>query len=181
MRSRLPIALLFLVFPTIALLPVSAQPPCGVVPPGVSDLPFGSWDLRQLNGDPVFVVKATHDPKANEVKLLLEFQRSLTFKDIEWPGSGGQKVVVDRDGNPILLRNAQWLGLGSAPPFLVRFEDEDGVTLVSQSPRFEGDVVGIEGRRLRLIVALPRKDIDSERGIGARIKRVVIDKLYRQY
>jgi hypothetical protein len=181
MRSRLAVALLLVTSPAVGLLPVSAQCPVAADVPGVADLPLGPWDLRQIDGDPVRVVKATHDAKANQVSLLLEFQRSLTLADVDWPGTHGQKVVIDRDGNPILLTNPQWEGLGSAPPFLVRFEDADGVTLVSERPRIDGELIGLEGRRLRFIIGLPRKDVDRERDMAARIKRVVVDKLYRQF
>jgi hypothetical protein len=130
--------------------------------------------LRQLDCDPVRLVKATYDPQTQEVKLVLEFQRSLQLRDIEWFGPKQPSVVTDVDGNSLLLRNPTWAGSGR-PPFLARFLDEDGVTLVSARPEYDGVLIGLQGQRVRLVLSLPGKDV------LARTRGVVIDKLYREY
>ena len=172
MRSRLAIALFFLAFPVAGLLPLSAQPPGGAAD-GMSDSPFGKcdWDLRQLDLDPVKLVRASYDVQANELRLVLEFQRDLTLHDTEWRNARGQTVVVDRDCRPLVLRDPTGI---VAPPFLFSFEDEDGVALVSERARYGGDLIGLQGRRVRLVLPLPGKDI------AARTRRVVVTRLYRE-
>jgi hypothetical protein len=177
MRSRLAVAPFSLAFFVAVLCPASAQPPCPVVAVGVENLPFGveAWNLRQLNEDPVRLVKASYDKRNNEVKLVLEFQRSLGLQDTQWKGPRGQSVVVDRDGNVLHLNNPPWGPAGGLPPYLVRFVDEDGVTILSSRFRYDGDLIGLQGERVRFVLNMPGKEIES------KTKWVAIDKLTGEY
>jgi hypothetical protein len=119
-------------------------------------------------------VKASYDPQSQEVKFVLEFQRSLLLQDIEWFGGREPSVVSDVGGHTLLLREPAWAGTGR-PPYLARFLDEDGVTLVSARPRYDGVLIGLQGQRVRLVLSLPGQEV------LARTRAVVIDKLYREY
>jgi hypothetical protein len=140
------------------------------------DLPFGcgAWDLRQLDYDPVRLVKASYDPQTQEVKLVLEFQRGLQLQDIEWFGGREPSLVSGPKGQALLLRDAVWAGTGR-PPYVARFLDEDGVTIVAARPRYDGVLAGLAGQRVRLALSLPGKDLLS------RTRGVVIDKLFREW
>ncbi|HKI33845.1 MAG TPA: hypothetical protein VKA46_18475 [Gemmataceae bacterium] len=105
------------------------------------DLPFGkdNWDMRELEQDPVKLVKVTAvkvrlsegDRDVRFVKFVLEFQRDLTVRDTEWGGVRPQ------------------------PPFLFRFQDENGVTLASETGSYDSVFVGLQGRRVQMVLPLP--------------------------
>jgi hypothetical protein len=177
MRSLWTTAAFALALLIAALPPAWAQHHGHYMPVGMDSLPLGAsaWDLRQLNDDPVRLVKASHDQRTNEVRLVLEFQRSLGLEDIQWTGPRGQSVVVDRDGNVLRLNNPPWSVGPGRPPYLVRFLDEDGVTLLSTHFRYDGDLVGLQGQRVRFVLSWPGKEIES------RTKRVTVDKLSAEY
>jgi hypothetical protein len=148
MTSRLAVALLlfasaFLVLPVVD---ARAQPADGAEPE-ISNLPLGkgAWDLHALDDDPVKLVKASYDKERKVVRFLLEFRRDLTVRDTDWRG-----VAV-------------------RPPFWFRFEDADGVTLLSGEAEFGGQLVGLQGRRVRLILPWP------DGPVGALAKKVVVD------
>jgi hypothetical protein len=130
--------------------------------------------LRQLDYDPVRLVKASYDPQSQEVKVVLEFQRGLLLQDIEWFGGREPSVVTGPKGQALLLRDPLWAGTGR-PPYLARFLDEDGVTLAGARPRYDGVLVGLPGQRVRLALSLPGRDVLS------RTRGVVIDKLFREW
>jgi hypothetical protein len=179
MRLFLAVAPFSLAFLLAVLCSAVAQPPCPVpvAVVGIENLPFGAgaWDLRQLNDDPVRVVKASYDARTHEVKLVLEFQRSLRLQDTEWKGPRGQSVVVDRYGNALHLSNPPWAPAGGPPPYLVRFADEDGVTIHTSRFRYDGDLIGLQGERVRFVLTMPGKEIES------KTKWVAIDKLAGEY
>jgi hypothetical protein len=143
MTSRLAAAVLFLGTAFVALPSVAAQP----APVDTSALPVGkdAWDLRPLSGDPVKLVKVAYDEKAKEARFVLEFTRDLTVRDIDWSGVRAQ------------------------PPFRFQFEDADGVTLSSPLPTYEGVLVGLKGRRLRIVLKMP------EPYVMDRTRKVVVD------
>jgi hypothetical protein len=174
MRSRLAVAALSVASLVLALTRAPAQPPdAAAAAPETCDLPFSTpaWDFRQLDLDPTRLVKATYDPRTEQVKLVLEFQRSLRIQEDEWAGPRGQMVATDRDGNAHLLSNVR----RASPPFLVRFLDEDGVAVLTVRPRFDGEVVGLQGQRARLLVPLPAKALRD------RTRWVLIDRLYGDF
>jgi hypothetical protein len=127
-------------------------------PPVISaSLPFGksAWDLSVMDKDPVHLIKADYDQKANAVTFLLEFRRDLAPFDIEWKSDTWR-----RDGDRF-------------PPFWFRFVDADGVVIRTEQARFDGEMVEKKGRRMRVFLELPSRDIMS------RTKSVLVDlKVY---
>jgi hypothetical protein len=144
MAPRLTVGVLVL---ASAVVPLALSPSPAGAGQEQTRLPLGkeAWDVRALNRDPVKLVKETYDPKAREVQWVVEFTRDLTVRDIDW------------------------VGLNSRPPFWVRFQDEDGVTQLSTTPAYDGTLVGLFGRRVRLVLRLPDKEVMD------RTKKVVID------
>ncbi len=123
-------------------------------PPVIAaNLPLGkdAWDLRALDKDPVHLLKAAFNEKANAVTFLLEFRRDLRAVDLEW-------------------KSDTWRPDGDRyPPFWFRFVDEDGVVLRTEQAHFDGEMIEQKGRRMRVFLKLPSKDI------MARTKHILID------
>jgi hypothetical protein len=132
------------------------------------ELPFGreNWDLSLLDQDPVKLVKvsavkvrlqdSTHEVRF--VKFLLEFQRDLTVRDTDW---GGIRPQV---------------------PFLFRFEDNNGVTIASENASYDGLFVGLQGRRVQMILPLPDaptlrtiEGLSDPVSFGARLSLVQVE------
>jgi hypothetical protein len=131
------------------------------------DVPFGeaNWDTRPLNEDPVSLKKVgavrasvayvDRDGKTLRVqpltlvRFVLELQRDLTVRDPDWTG------------------------IRPRPPFLVRFQDADGVALLvpaeSERPGYDCTFVGQAKARLRMVVLIP------DPPVAARTKKVMID------
>jgi hypothetical protein len=147
MTSRLLAAALFVASAFVLLPLVSAQPAGDGAEADVVNLPLGkdAWDLRSLDDDPVKLVKATYDADRRVVRLVLELRRDLTVRDTDWRG------------------------LGVRPPFWFRFEDADGVTLRSEIADFGSELVGLKGRRVRIVVPWPPGLL------AALTKKVVVD------
>jgi hypothetical protein len=139
-------AALFIVAPALILLPdVSAQPLGLTGPEEPIALPFGeaNWEVGAMRQDPVKLVKisaskvraqpregSAEREEVRFVKFLLEFQRDLTVRDTDWTGVRPQ------------------------PPFVFRFEDENGVTIASESGEYDSTPVGLQGRRVLIRLAL---------------------------
>jgi hypothetical protein len=163
MTARLPAAGLALAAALVALPIASAQPELEVVKEETVKLPLGleNWDIRQMQLDPVKVVKTDAvkrrlrplDPEAKpedfqeqtSAVFILEFVRDLTVRDTDWTG------------------------VRPEPPFRFEFEDKDGVTIWSQAPRYEGIPIGRKGRKVRVLVPMPPA------GVLARSKKVMVD------
>ncbi len=123
-------------------------------PPTIAaNLPLGkdAWDVRVMDQDPVQLLKAAYDEKANAATFLLEFRRDLRPIDIEWKSDNWR-----RDGDRV-------------PPFWFRFVDQDGVVIRTEQARFDGEMIEKKGRRMRVFLNLPSKEI------LARTKRVLVD------
>jgi hypothetical protein len=175
MRSRLAIAVFSLAIIITGLAPVGAQPP------DLKPLPFSTWawDLDKLNCDPVRVVKATYT--ARELKVVLEFQRNLSFLDEEWTGPRSLRVLVDSYGNALQVRVSPPDIMTERPPFLFLFEDEDGATIVSVRPRFDSEVIGIQGQRLRIVLTLADRPEQEVQFIARKTKKITAVKLNGVY
>jgi hypothetical protein len=147
MTSRLLAAVLFLASAFVLLPLVAAQPPRDGAEADAVNLPNGkdAWDLRALDDDPVKLVKATYDPQMRVVRFILEFRRDLTVRDTDWRG------------------------LGVSPPFWFRLQDADGVTMRSLTAEFGSELVGLKGRRVRLVLPWPGALL------AALTKTVVVD------
>ena len=148
MNLRLAVALLLFASASFVLPAMGARAwAADGAEPDISNLPLGrgAWDLHALDDDPVKLVKASYDKERKVVRFLLEFRRDLTVRDTDWRG-----VAV-------------------RPPFWFRFEDADGVTLLSGEAEFGGQLVGLQGRRVRLILPWP------DGPVGALAKKVVVD------
>ena len=163
MTARLPAAGLALAAALVALPIASAQPELEVVKEETVKLPLGleNWDIRQMQLDPVKVVKTDAvkrrlrplDPEAKpedfqeqtSAVFILEFVRDLTVRDTDWTG-----VRLD-------------------PPYRFDFLDADGVTLASQTARYDGIPIGRKGRRVRVVLALPPE------GVMRRADRVLVE------
>ena len=171
MRSLAIAAVFSLAFLIAGFAPVGAQPP---VP---KPLPFGdwTWDLSKFNHDPVRLVKATYS--ARELKLVLEFRRNLSFLDLEWSGPQGLRVLVDSYGYALQVRVSPPDIMTGRPPFLFLFEDEDGATIASVRPRFDSDVIGIQGQRLRIVLSLSDRPEQEIQYIARKTKKVTAVKL----
>jgi hypothetical protein len=188
MPTRLAVAILVFACSLLALPSVSAQGEAVARPEEAIPLPFGeaNWDLRVMEQDPVKLVKtaATKVVVPGEkpeqrlevrfVKFILQFQRDLTIRDSDWTGVRPQ------------------------PPFLFRFEDENGVTIASETATYDSTLVGSQGARVQLRLTLPDKpvvqrlEVVEPRAFGERItlfipalpvtlrtKKVVVD--FRPY
>src|SRR5262245_44486737 len=126
LAAAVPVALLAFV-----LLPLaSAQPAGDGAEADVANLPLGkdAWDLRALNDEPVKLVKATYDADRRVVRIILEFQRDLTVRDTDWRG------------------------FAVRPPFWFRFQDADGATMRSEGAEFGSELIGLKGRRVRVVL-----------------------------
>src|SRR5262245_52519989 len=152
MTSRLAVAVLVVASAFVFLPLAPAQPAGDDARPDIGDLPLGkgAWDLRTLDDDPVRLVKATYDGDRRAVRIILELTRDLTIRDTDWRG-----VAV-------------------RPPFWFRFQDADGVTLRSESAEFGSELVGLKGRRVRIVLpwqpglltALTKKVVVDHRPYG---------------
>lgn len=134
------------------------------------DVPFGvaNWGTRPLNEDPVSLKKVSAvrasvlyvDPRDRKtlrvqpltlVRFVLELQRDLTVRDPDWTG------------------------IRPRPPFLIRFQDAEGVALrvpaLSERPVYDCTFVGQAKARLRIVVLIP------DRPVAARTKKVMIDHI----
>ncbi len=109
------------------------------------DLPGGknTWDLRALDTDPVKLVKADASPDGKVVRFILEFQRDLTVRDTDWRGPTPR------------------------PPYWFRFQDADGTTIHSEMAEYASELVGLQGRRVRIVLIVPPA--------WARTKKVIVD------
>jgi hypothetical protein len=146
MASRLTVGALVLVSAVVPLA-LPCWPARADEKGAKAELPLGrdAWDMRRLEQDPVKLVKVTYYPATREVKWVLEFTRDLTVRDIDWHS------------------------LSKSAPFWFRFQDEDGVTLVSASAAYDGVLVGLRGRRVRVVLKLPDEEVMR------RTKKVMID------
>ncbi len=146
MTSRLA-AIVLVVASALVLLPLVSAQPAGRARPDIGELPLGkdAWDLRALDADPVELVKATYDPDRRVVRIILQFRRDLTVRDTDWRG------------------------VTARPPFWFRFQDADGTTLRSEGAEFGSELVGLEGRRVRLVVPWPAGVLP------ALTKKVIVD------
>jgi hypothetical protein len=169
MTSRLAAAMLAFGSVCVALPLASAQPDVEVVKESTVELPLGKskWDMSQLDRDPVKLVKysATQrqiripppfvDPEKPEkpakpveqtsVEFILEFTRDLTVRDTDWTG------------------------VRPEPPFRFDFLDKDGVTITTQTAKYEGIPLGRKGRRVRIALLLPPERVMS------RITKVLVE------
>jgi hypothetical protein len=147
MTSRLAVAALVVASALVFLPAVSAQPAGDGAKPDIGNLPLGkdAWDLRALDGDPVRLVKVTYDEDRRVVRIILEFRRDLTVRDTDWRG------------------------LAVRPPYWFRFQDAEGTTLRSEEAQFGSEVVGLQGRRVRLVLPWPAGVLP------ALTKKVVVD------
>jgi hypothetical protein len=147
MTSRLAASVLVVASAFVLLPLVSAQPAGEVAKPDIGQLPLGkdAWDLRALDADPVELVKASYDADRRVVRIILQFRRDLTVRDTDWRG-----VTV-------------------RPPFWFRFQDADGTTLRSEGAEFGSELVGLQGRRVRLVVPWPTGVLP------ALTKKVIVD------
>jgi hypothetical protein len=171
MRSLAIAAVFSLAFLIAGFAPVGAQPP---VP---KPLPFGdwTWDLSKFNHDPVRLVKATYS--ARELRVVLEFQRNLSFLDEEWTGPRSLRVLVDSYGNALQVRVSPPDIMTERPPYLFLFEDEDGATIAAVRPRFDSEVIGIQGQRLRLVLTLSDRPEQEVQFIARKTKKITVVKL----
>lgn len=96
-------------------------------------LPAVTWDLKALNQPPFKLIKATADPKKNEVRFVVELTR---------PPSDYELLDWNQEGMAVF-----------------RFLDEDGVTIKSVKARREGELVLRAGSRVRLVLPMPAKAI----------------------
>ena len=146
MTRRLAAAIL-IVGSAFVLPLASAQPAVDGPEADVANLPLGkdAWDLRALDADPVKLVKATYDPDRRVVRIVLELRRDLTVRDIDWRG------------------------LSIRPPYWFRFQDADGVTMRSESAEFGSELIGLKGRRVRIVLPWPPGLL------AALTKKVVVD------
>jgi hypothetical protein len=193
MTPRLAAALLVVVSAALALPVASAQRTVAAGPEAAIELPFGraAWDLTALYQDPVKLEKISavkvpiQDEKEKDdekekkdvkdkhearfVKFILQFQRDLTVRDAEWNRVRPQ------------------------PPYAFRFLDENGVILASESATFDSVLVGLEGRRVQMLLKLPDAPVvqnidivDPRFGerltlllpgppVSARTKKVIVD------
>jgi hypothetical protein len=88
------------------------------------------WDLKRLNKEPFNLIRATPDPQAAQVRLVLEFTRPPTPTELyDWERAGG--------------------------PAVFRFLDEDGVPIRTVKPQLEGELVPQKGARMRLLLPMP--------------------------
>jgi hypothetical protein len=193
MTSRLIATVLFLALALVGPPIVSAQPPpTEIIKADAIDLPFGkaNWDMHQLDQDPVKLTKVSalkvrirqwipsrtmpgmYEPLEFEetlVNFILELQRDVTVRDIDWTGVRPQ------------------------PPFRFQFEDAAGVILTTEpaeygdslvgprgrlailpEPRvdgaeFGGKLVTLKGRKARVVLVMP------DPRIMGRTKKVVVD------
>jgi hypothetical protein len=99
-------------------------------------LPLGNsaWDLKGFSKQPVKVVKTTYDPKADEVRWVLEFTKDLSDEEV-----------------------ARWSG--DETPFLFRCWDEDQVVIQTLRARKEGELLARNGTRIRIVLPLPEKNV----------------------
>jgi hypothetical protein len=144
-------------------------------------LPFDSWvwDLGEFNCDPVVLARFSYTQ--TDINVVLEFQRNLTlvYDTLLWTGPRNQRVLVDRDGAPLLLREVPGDPIVSRAPYLFRFEDEDGTTIWSARPSYTSELIGLVGQRVRLTLSLAdRTDAEIEI-LSRRVKRVTVLRLYR--
>ncbi len=139
MTSRLAAVLLVLAAPFTLLPSVRAD--------DTADLPLGNdaWDLRQMDQDPVKLVKHSYDPDTKEARFIIEFQRDLTVRDIDWTG------------------------VRARPPYWFRFENADRVAITSVIPEYDSVLIGQRGRRVQFTLKLPDKKTMDQ------IKKVVVD------
>ena len=160
MTSRLAVVVFVLGAACAALPPASAQPEGEVVKETKVELPLGKehWDLRQLDREPIRLVSATALKREMRLPGMLP-----TPENPEKPGKPERTVeqtVVEfvlefeRD---LTVRDTDWTGVRPEPPFRFDFLDKDGVTLLSESARYEGIPVGRKGRRVRVVLTLPPK------------------------
>jgi hypothetical protein len=138
MTSRLAGTVLVFALALVSLPLARAQP-------GAGDLPGGknSWDLRALDSDPVKLVKVEAAPDGKVVRFILEFQRDLTVRDTDWHGPSPR------------------------PPYWFRFQDADGTTMRSEIAEYGSELVGQQGRRVRIVLTLPPA--------WARTRKVIVD------
>jgi hypothetical protein len=128
----------------LAFRPAASAQPAGAEAP-IIDLPGGksTWDLRALDADPIKLVKADASPDGKVVRFILEFQRDLTVRDTDWRGPAPR------------------------PPFWFRFQDADGTTIHSEIAEYGSELVGLQGRRVRIVLLMPPA--------WARTKKVIVD------
>jgi hypothetical protein len=166
MTSRLAAAVLVLGSACAVLPLASAQPDTEVVKETTIDLPLkrDNWDLRQLDRDPVRLEKYTAIKRTIRLPSLLP--------NPEKPDRPLEQTSVDfilefvRD---LTVRDTEWTGVRLEPPYRFDFLDADGVTLASQTARYEGIPIGRKGRRVRVVLSLPPE------GVMSRVKKVVAE------
>jgi hypothetical protein len=166
MTSRLAAAVLVLGSACAALPLANAQPDVEVVKETTIDLPLkrDNWDLRQLDRDPVKLEKYTAIKRSIRLPSLLP--------NPEKPERPIEQTSVDfilefvRD---LTVRDTDWTGVRPEPPYRFDFLDADGVTLASQTARYEGIPIGRKGRRVRVVLTLPPE------GVMSRAKKVVVE------
>jgi hypothetical protein len=109
--------------------------------------------MRQLDEEPVKLVKVTAvrapDPETKKearfVAIVLEFRRDLTVRDIDWTAPE------------------------SRPPYWFSFEDAEGVVLRRDMATYDSVLVGLQGRRVRMVLKVPEGEL------AARVKKVIVD------
>jgi hypothetical protein len=87
------------------------------------------WNLDRLSRDPFQLVKVTADPEKGQVRFVVEFKRTATRSELlDWELDG---IIV------------------------FRFLDEDGIVIKTVWAKLDGEMAGVKGSRIRLILTLP--------------------------
>jgi hypothetical protein len=169
MTTRLAAAVFVLGSVCVALPLASAQPEFEVVKESVVELPLGkgNWDMRPFDRDPIKLVKFTAVKRQVRIPPLL-----LDPAKPEKPAKPIEQTSVEfileftRD---LTVRDTDWTGVRPEPPFRFDFLDKDGVTLATQTAKYEGIPFARKGRRVRIVLAMPPE------GVMGRTDKVLVE------